>query len=154
MLEEKMGWQGTIRVIVRSAKTGRFIGGKVINNTITNGGKDALVNALGGSAAQISYVEVGSDDGTILPLSATNTALGNAQFRKAVTSSSNIGTGQRKTTLYLTPSECNSFTIKEIGWFIGGSATLGSGTLLARVLYTHSKVSTESLQLDRTDTLS
>lgn len=86
---------------------------------------------------------------------ATDLGLNSEQFRKQVTTQSQVGTGQGQTTVYLAPSEATTFTIQEIGWFGGATASsaANSGILLARVLYNTSKTNLESLQVQRIDTL-
>ena len=80
----------------------------------------------------------------------TDTQLGNEVFRKQVTTYTNGGsTGEVLVTAYIAPSELNGTAIAEVGFFAGNSATAtaNSGVLLARGLYSHSKVSTESISL-------
>ncbi len=147
-------WTGTIRVVIRDQR-GRFArGGKTFHNLITDAGTNLMRDALGGfvTDAKIKYVAVGT--------SSTAPAAGQTQlvaesFRKLVTKTDNtVGTAQVKSTMYLAPGEAN-IAIAEIGWFAGAgaSAAANSGVMVARVLYSHTHTTSESIQFDRTDTL-
>ncbi len=106
------------------------------------------------SARGILYIELGNDDGTGLPLAVTNTALGGYIFRKARTARSKPADGQLLTTWYIAPSEAHE-QIEEIGWWAGSLATAGeaTGILVSRVFYERLKTTEESLQIERTDTI-
>lgn len=152
---EQHAWTGTVRVIVRDAATGRFRPGtRTFRNLIVNAGKNLARDVLTGfvSDAKIKYVALGTS-GTAP--AATDTQLGAEVFRKAVTSYDNSsgGTGAGKTTLYLAPGDAVGVVIAELGWFAGASAsgTANSGTLVAHTLYAHTKLSTESINIVRTD---
>lgn len=222
-------WRGAVRVIIRDARTGRFVGGRSFANLIVNSGLNLLRDGLIGAATdtQIHFVALGTGCGvlatgltngqtgitslamsagipnalgsgqsltmmngassqvvttsstvsagaTSIPVTsftananysasttsvtptpaAGDTTLHNETFRKAVTIQSAPGAGQALTTLYLAPQDANS-VIAELGWFAGASASgvAGSGALVAHVLYNHQHGATESLQINRTDTL-
>lgn len=132
------------------------------HNQICDTGRNLIADILGArttTGLNISYVALGSDNGTITPVATTNTQLGAEQFRKAYTSSARSATGANQTIGYIAPNEaCSSggtgtnFTINEIGWFAGAAtSTANSGILVARILYTRAKAQTESLQITRTD---
>lgn len=146
-------WEGHIHIILRDER-GRFKRHVRLKNLIVNTGLNLARDALGGyvSDMKIRYVAIGTS--ATLP-AATDTQLGAEVFRKAVTKYDNtVGTGQVKTTLYLSPSEA-LVGIQEIGWFagVGATSTANSGVLVARVLYAHTHTNSESIQIDRTDTL-
>lgn len=133
-----------------------------VHNQICDVGRNLMADALGGAvtSATINYIALGSDNGTSLALSGSNTQLGSEQFRKAVTSTARPATGQRQTTGYIAPSEAcasgglgTNFTIAEVGFFAGvtATATVNSGVLVARVFYSRAKSASESLQIVRTD---
>lgn len=120
--------------------------------TITNLGKNLLRNALDGvgSLPKINYVAVGT--GSTAP-AATDTQLGAEVFRKAVTSYANgANPGEGLILMSLGPQDIPGTTIQEVGWFVGGSPTSGSGTMVARVLYNHAHTALENInmQLDNT----
>lgn len=145
-----VGWNGMVTVTVEQA--GNVVHRNTFHNLITDAGLSALVGTLGGIdlAGGITWIAVGS--GTAAP-SPSDTALANETFRKAATAHSLTGAAMR-THLYLAPADAVG-TISEIGWFTGpdASATAGSGILLARVLYSHTKTALESVTIQRTDTL-
>ncbi len=61
-------------------------------------------------------------------------------------------TGQETFTLYLSPGDAVSVGIQEVGWFAGSAATgvANSGVMVARGLYAHTKLASESIQVDFT----
>lgn len=134
--------------------TTRYLDGRVeverFHNLITTAGRNLLRLGFRGDDVKIKYLGLGS--GTTAP-AIGQTALVTEQFRKAVTAYSTPATGSLKTTTYIAPSEANTFTIQEIGWFAGAGATsaASSGVMIARVLYTRTKTNLESIQVDRTD---
>lgn len=143
-------WQGLIRVMVRDESTGRMRV-QVFPNTICNVGKDYLAGMLAGlNSVGITYMALGTS-GTAP--TAADTKLGVEVFRKAMTKQTQTGGTQNLlTTTYVASYEGN-VAIAEIGWFAGptASGTTDSGILIAHVLYSHTKINTESLQVDRTD---
>ena len=150
--DDGLKWSGLIVVTVWD--DGGLVGQQILHNLVMNVGKNLLVSALQNSAvnAKITYVSLGSGSTAVAN---TQTALVAEQFRKAMTSYTTPGTGQSKSTIYIAPGEATTFTTNEIGWFgNGATVALNSGTMIARVLYTRTKAATESLQIDRIDTLS
>lgn len=149
MLTSTIGWRGDITVTVRGPS-----GLEVVEfpNLITNAGLDLLVAGLAGTDCEIKYVALGSDD---TPPAAGDSDLGDEEYRRAVTSQTAGATGVTDTVTIIPPEDATSFTIREIGWFGGASATStpGSGVLVARVLYERTKTNLESLQIDRSDTI-
>lgn len=102
--------------------------------------------------SQATFVAVGSD--ATAP-TATDTQLGSEQFRKAITTAKDNGTGDAQTICYIAPGECNDFTIQELGLFTGGTVDQpNSGTLIARWLYNRAKTDLESIQITRDDVFS
>lgn len=157
--QASIGWQGLVTVTVRELDptTGLYLPKRVeqFRNIITDDGLDVLVEALRGSPnaqPEITWLALGDDNSTPV---AGNTQLGAEQFRKVVTlQTAGPGAAEAETTVYIAPSEANTFTIREIGWFAGAaSATPNSGVLVARTLWTYAKTALESIQIDRTDTL-
>jgi hypothetical protein len=117
--------------------------------TVTNGGLNLLRDCLSGAATapQIYYVAVGT--GSTAP-SSSDTQLVAEVFRKAVTSFANGGSvGELLTNMYIAPGDAVGVAIAEVGFFAGPTATASAntGTLLARGLYSHTHVATESIQL-------
>lgn len=151
-LQDLIGWTGVITVICRDLD-GNETERVTFQNLITNKGKELLAKSLADSSldTEIKYIAIG--DNATAP-AVGDIALGNERFRKAVTKQEYQGSNAMLTTVYIAPYEAN-FAIQEIGWFAGSSATAtaGSGALVARVLYARTKTSTESIQFDRTDTI-
>lgn len=115
--------------------------------TITDVGRNMLRDTLrGASDPKIKYVALGTSN---TPPSATDFRLGNEVFRKAVTSYTPANTGQIVITLYLAPNDAIGTNIAEIGFFGGSSASVSpnTGILVARGLYSHLKLDTESIQI-------
>ncbi|MCG8541249.1 MAG: hypothetical protein MJA82_15135 [Clostridia bacterium] len=127
------------------------------NNLITDAGLNILRDMLKGDItdAQIKYVALGS---SIISPDSSDTKLWDEQFRKSVTSRNNdpVIPGKLYTELYISDIEANSFRCEEIGWFagVGAAETKDSGIMIARVLYSRQKSSTESWTIRRTDTIS
>ena len=146
------GWKGMFQLEVKrrdgTIETVEF------PNLITDAWLNVVRDATMGEVTdlQIKYIALGKDDGTILPLSPSNTRLGNEVFRKPFAKVEKDGTGRVKRTAIITSSEGN-FHIKEIGIFAGSSATsaLNSGILVARVFYDRDKDELESINIVRTD---
>ena len=116
------------------------------SGTLTNSGANLRrVALLSFIDARAKYVAVGTS--STAP-AAGQTALGSESFRKAITSTANGGgAGEAILTLYLAPQDAVGVTIAEVGWFGGASAsgTPGSGVMIARGLYSHSKTDAESI---------
>ncbi len=148
-----MRWRGHVKI------TARFTDGRPpevteFDNLIVDAGLNAARDALVADAsgpAQIRVCALGDDN---TAPAAGNTALGNEEFRKAITKTAAGATGVMVTTCYIAPYESVA-QIEEIGWFAGDAAdpdTADSGTLISRVLYSRNKTNLESLQIERTDT--
>ncbi len=120
--------------------------------TLTDSGRNLVRDARRGLVTdlKIKYVAIGT--------SSTAPAAGQTQllaevFRKPVTSMASAPpTGQETFTLYLSPGDAVSIGIQEVGWFAGSTATAtaNSGVMVARGLYAHTKLSSESVQVDFT----
>jgi hypothetical protein len=158
---ETWRWRGQIKVTHRDL-AGAVIAVEEFPNTICDVARTMIRDVLAGNTADgaIGYGALGS--GATTPAT-SDTILTTEQFRKQITTQFAVGANGLTTTTYIAPSEaCSSggtgtnFTIQEIGWFAGpnASATPGSGTLVAHVLYNHAKTALESLEIDRTDTFS
>lgn len=150
---ERLPWAGMVTVTHRTPD-GRVLHVARFGNLITDAGKDLLAASLrtAGNVAEIRYVAWGT--GSTAP-DPSDVALDTEVGRKIVTvQSAGGGVGECDTTVYLAPGQAN-VAIEELGWFAGSAATAaaGTGVLLARVLYSHTKTNLESIQVDRTDTL-
>ena len=151
ILRARIGWQGLVGVSVY--RNAQLIGRTEIRNLITDVGLNLLRDVLKGDVqdAQIKYLAWG--DSATSPASG-DTALGNEEGRRQITSRSASATGVLLQTVIIASTEAND-QIEELGFFAGGDAsgTADSGVLVARVLYSRLKSDQESIQVDRTDTL-
>lgn len=150
-MEERWGWRGTVDITVMRA--GQVVKRDTLRNLITDAAKDALVGRLRGSIVddmQITYVALGTDDTTP---AGGDTTLGAEVFRKQVTAQAAAGTGKARTTLFVAPDDYSG-AVAEIGWFAGDATGVAdSGLLVARVLWSHTLTSLESVQIERVDDL-
>jgi hypothetical protein len=109
--------------------------------------RDALNGALVGTVvdARVLYFAVGT--GTASP-SSSDTTLDTEVFRKPITVTTNVGTGETTITCVLGPSDATGVAIREYGWFAGASAssTADTGVLIGRTLYSHTHVITENIE--------
>jgi hypothetical protein len=152
LIAEAIPWRGVVRITVRRPGSRGKV--SVIENTITDAGRNLLARALwddAGAVNEIRYLAVG-DDNTAPTVA--DTALGNELFRKVVTSSSaGASVGEAINTIYLAPFDAN-FQIEELGFYAGAASPVpDSGTLVARVLYSKDKDNLEAIQVERTDTV-
>lgn len=121
--------------------------------TITNAGLDLLRSGIGGSDnPKITYVAVGTSNTTP---TVNDTKLGAEAFRKKISSYTNGAShGEILVNGYLNANDAVGVNIQEVGFFGGNSATsaANSGILVARGLFSHTKLNTEGipLQLDLT----
>lgn len=139
-------WPTVIPPLIGSGGSGGS-GGSSAGITLTNVGlnliRDALVGAV--SNIKISYVALGT--GGSAPNAAQST-LDHEVYRKAVTGyTSGSVPGEAIITMYLAPGDAINIGIKEFGFYAGkATALLNSGTLVARGLYNHTHLNTESIQ--------
>lgn len=126
-----------------------------VKNLITTVGLNMVRDAIHAVAdiadCEIKYVEVGT--GATAPALA-DVALDTYLFRKIMTSTSKPADGQTKCTVYISPAEAIG-ALEEIGWWAGAACAAGeaTGIMIARVLYSRNKTALESLQIERTDTI-
>jgi len=126
------------------------------HNKITTVGLNMIRDALHAVAdiadCEIKYVEVGT--GNTAP-ALTDVALDTYLFRKIMTSTSKPANYQTRCVVYIAPSEAVD-ALEEIGWWAGAACAAGeaTGILISRVLYSRNKTALESLQIERTDTIS
>jgi len=149
----KWRWTKNIRITVFDLD-GNVIQQDDIPNTITTLALNLWQSLLAGDLGavddgEIYYMDVG-DDAT--PPTIGETTLVNALNRKALTSSSKPANGQFQTVFYIAPSEYN-YQWEELGFFAGSTANanVDTGTMIARVLYSHLKNAAHSVQIERLD---
>lgn len=155
-MKEKANWLGQWEIEIREKEKIKEIV-PLTHNLITDVGLNMLRDALKGDVTdlQIKYVALGT--GTTAPTN-DQTKLVSEKFRKIVTNrnSDPAVPGKLYTELYIADTEANDFRCEEIGWFAGVSATgaANSGIMIARILFSRQKSSTESWTIRRTDTIS
>ncbi len=156
MPEVKSGWKQITNIKIAAYDLdGRIKDVTEIKNLITTVGlnmiRDALHDVADIADCEIKYVEVGT--GSTAP-ALGDTTLDTFSFRKIMTSTSKPADGQTKCTVYIAPSEAVA-NIREIGWWAGTNAAAGeaTGIMISRALYSRNKTALESLQIERTDTI-
>ncbi len=145
------GWLGKFEIqIIRGDEFEVVRFPNLITDMWLNAVRDASLGHV--KDLEIKYIALGKDDGTILPLSPSNTRLGNEVERKPFTKIEKDGNGRVKRTVNINSAEGN-FHIKEIGIFAGAGATsaINTGILVARVFYDRDKDELESINIVRTD---
>lgn len=149
-LSEKLEIHGRVKITLKNA-AGETIAVHEHDNLITTAGKAAIARALYDSAfdPHVAYIELGTN---ATPPAAGDTALGTAAYRKA-TSSGNSSGAVVALTGYFTLTE-TSGSFKEAGLFIGGTGTLGTGTLLSHVAIDVTKTTSESMSVEWSITIS
>ena len=154
---ESSNWLGQWEIIAHDKETGKELWRDDIRpNLITDDGLDMFRDILKGDVTdgKIKYVALGND--ATAPAN-NQTTLVAEQFRKIVTSQNvdPVTAGKLYTEVYLADTEANTFKCEEIGWFAGANAstTKDTGIMIARVLYSRQKSSTESWTIRRTDTM-
>lgn len=149
-----------VRVTVRDLKgniTEQVTLKNVITNLLFNLYRDALAGDWGNILdAKIKHIAIGDDD---TAPAVTDTTLGNEVFRVAITDEDVSVIGQYTSIFYLAPDEAIG-AIEELGWFVGtgsndwaAGAGKDTGTLIARVLWPHTKTAVESIQFERVDSI-
>lgn len=151
LVKDKTECTGKIKVIVRHDDGREEV--HEFDNLVTSAGanlhRDSLYTP---TDCIIRYIALGADN---TAPAIGDTQLGDERFRTPVTIQTPGGAGVLTTVAYIQASEANDFTIEEIGWFAGPTATASadSGVLYARALYNRAKVSSESLQIEREGTI-
>jgi len=115
---------------------------------ITKDGLNLLRDGLfDGTSIEINYMAAG-DDGTAV--TGLETSLGNEIIRVALSSANKPQDFKVQTIFDLLDSD-GALTVREIGFYSGGTIAADSGTLISRVLYSRDKSSIESIQFNRDD---
>lgn len=149
-------WLGQWEVIATDVQGNELWRDQIRPNLIMDDGLNMFRDALKGTVTdcKIKYVGLGND--STAP-SNNQHILVAEQFRKVVTSQNPdpVTPGKLYTEVYIADTEANGFKCEEIGWFAGvnASTTKDTGIMIARVLYSRQKSSTESWTIRRTDTM-
>ena len=146
MLTSRLGWRP--RVTIWSSRAGVLV---VTGNLITDAGRDLLADLLAGEAgvetAGITHVALGTGDAEP---SGDDEQLEDERYRREVERVRD-STGRVTTSTVVPDLDATDFTIREVGWFAGGTSDADSGLLIARVLYERDKSDDESLGIERVD---
>lgn len=119
---EDTGVRGVVEFKVFDAN-GNIKDVRTYQNMIMNDGKAQIVKLMGGlNTTAFTYIAIGDDDGTTLPLATANTTLGNEIARKAATVSTATTSVQDDTLVLQTTFSSadglsGSASIKESGVF-------------------------------------
>jgi hypothetical protein len=143
-------WYENIKVDVHDIRTGFLVDSTQSHNQIVDVGLSWMANALMSTRdTRIYYMSWGVSS---TPTSTGQLLLSSETGRKLVTSQVLTTIGAIQTITYIAPSE-GTTDIRELGWWAGSSATatLGSGVMLSRYLYTRTKTQFESITVTRTD---
>lgn len=137
-----------VKITVRDIE-GNILDVQEFHNLLTNAGFNEFRDGLYGDAIdlEISHLAVGDDDGSLLPLAVTNTTLGNELDRYATTDHDKSVTAQHWHIVYIPPADSVGW-IRELGWFCDAG-----GIMISRIFYERNKTAVESLQVERTDTI-
>jgi len=152
-IKNKWGWKGRVDITIYNID-GTTKETVHLQNEIKNGALNAVRGLLNGTASdiQIKYMAWGGSSTANDP---AQTTLVSEFGRKQVTSQADGGVGVEVTTVYMSPFEGNTPKIEELGWFAGeATEAADSGLLIARVLYSHQKTFSETINVVRTDTIS
>ena len=152
-MKEKIGLSNQIKITVRNLD-GSVKEVKILKNQIKNGWLNAFRDAMLGVDIdfEVKYLSWGSSN---VVNDRAQTQLGAEFGRKQVTSRSATGTGEILTTVYISPQEAVEETIEELAWWAGDATdTPNSGLMIGRILYHRDKTNLESIEIERTDTIS
>jgi hypothetical protein len=145
------GWTENINIEIKDV-FGNLIDTTNFHNQVTNVGLNFIADSFRISTQdnEIKYLAWGSGN---TAASSTDTVLETESGRKLITSQTSSNIGVCFSICYIAPTE-GIGNIEELGWFSGvnASATTDSGTLISRVLYSHTKTALESITITRKDT--
>lgn len=152
--ESRFTWKTNIKVTVFDLN-GNIIDVQEFHNLIMTVGKNMFRDALKGAVTdlQIKRLAWGSSSAAV---NVAHIKLTAEEGRKQITTQENDGDAVLISTTYIAPYEANTPKIEELGWFAGVLATdtKDSGIMISRIRYSRQKTEMESLQIERTDTIS
>ena len=142
--------RGEVTVTLHDIVTGETVR-HVNRNLVVSGGLNILAQLVGSTVSGAWYVELGT--GTTAASSA-QTALMTPDTGtwRAITAQSASSSSATLGTIY--PAASANSTWQEIGLFAGATSTAGSGTMVARVLSTFTKTSSQVATVSWTLTFS
>jgi hypothetical protein len=145
------GWKENIKIDVTNLD-GSLIDTTEFHNKVTNTGLNWLADGLRSTIRVNSLQYLGWGSGNVA-VATTDIQLSTEKGRKLLTSQTSSNTGVCISICYIGPTEATT-DIEELAWFAGSSAsaTVNSGRMMSRVLYSRTKTALESLTITRTDT--
>jgi len=147
----KYKWTSNVRITVRDL-AGNILEQTETKNMIVKVGRKMWRDLLRGTITdgKIKYVDLGTD-ATAVADAQTNLVTG--VYRHAITSDAIPADDQYETTCYIAPADYVGW-IRELGWFAGvGAVGLGTGIMVARVLWSRNKTNIESVDITRLDSI-
>ena len=144
-------WHENIKIDVH--KNGILVDSTQFHNIIVDQGLNLLADSLRSTSMSNKILYMAWGASSAAP-STTNIALSTETGRKIITSYSSGAVGVCNTITYISPTEAVG-TIEEFGWFSGtsASATLQTGRMISRTLYSRVKTNLESITVTRTDSI-
>lgn len=145
--------EGTViqpKVTVRVYRDGALVRTRMTRNKITTAYLNRLRDVRLGVETDLVVSHVAWGSGNTAP-AAGDTALDTEVGRKVLTDREAGAAGILIDIGYLDVGDANG-QIEELGFFIGGTMTPGSGLLAARVLHSDEKIDRESWQIEREET--
>jgi hypothetical protein len=162
-INEKIGWQGIIKIKVVDAKTKKIKHQETIYNQITKLALNEMITALLGDTVDLEIKElaIGDDD---TATSSNDEALGNEIYRVSDTDSGVSDIGEVTTEFVIKGTEYTAIqatgVIEELGIYAGSAAAvygagagIDTGLLLARVLWSYELIASEDIYIQRIDLL-
>lgn len=138
-MREDTCWEGKYKIIVKDAQTKKIIKEEIKFNRILDSALIEMGKALydGNNDCIVNYLGLGTSTATLLN---TLTSLGSETFRTYRIDSTVSGTGEVKNIFSILANEAK-FHIKEVGIFMGSTATIdiGTGRLLSIISWDFNK---------------
>lgn len=135
---DQIGIAGRLTVLIREARTGRWVARQVCPNLVVLTGRNLIRDRLqGNSIVALTHFAIGTGSATV---TANDTVLQTEIFRDTITQFVN-GSGILTVKYYLATGSANGNTLREAGLLNAVSA----GTLFSRVVLASSIVKTASI---------
>ena len=147
---DNYGYQGYFKI------KRKYIDGTERTETIKNAITDVAINQLIGTLLgdapdlEIKYLAIGTGSA---PINNADTQLGTEIFRTPPTTAPTETANNEVTTIFTVLDSEAVANWKEIGIFVGASATstANTGTMLSRILYDEEKTALEEVEITRID---
>lgn len=158
-INQGIKYNGNFKIFEIDVKTKEKKKISEFDNLVTNIGLNEIVYKFlytptsYDNGLEVKYLALGDSNTAV---AATDVKLTSEQYRTSPIDIQNPSDGVVYFDFYLSSSECNTFTIEELGIFITNLAvsTTDSGILLSHVLYNYTKNSSVEILVRYTITLS